>query len=83
MRYLLKVNSSISRDVPAAVQSHRDLFGVQFEQLQRQIMDAVRLASPSISQNTLPCVLLGLLDYLLSLIQDFFGLHSDTVFTMT
>ena len=84
--YLLEVNSSISRfsrDVPAAVQSHRDLFSVQFEQLQLQVMDAVRLASPCISQNTLPGVLHGLLDLLPSGIRECFGLHSNAVFTMT
>ena len=84
--YLLEVNSSISRfsrDVPAAVQSHRDLFSVQFEQLQLQVMDAVRLASPCISQNTLPGVLHGLLDLLPSGIRECFGLHSNAVYTMT
>ena len=84
MRYLPEVNnSSISRDIPAAVQSHRDLLSVQFEQLQLQVVDAVRLASQFISQNALPYGLLGLLDYLPMGILDFFGLHSIAVFTMT
>ena len=83
MRYLPEVNSSISRDSPAAVQSHRDLLSVQFEQLQLQVVDTVRLASQFISQNALPYGLLGLLDYLPMGILDFFGLHSIAVFTMT
>ena len=62
MRYLPEVNSSISRDIPAAIQSNRDLFSVQFEQFQLQVVDAVRLAIPCISQNALPCGLQGLLD---------------------
>ena len=59
-RYLLELNSSIShlsRDIFAAVKSHRDLFSVQFEQLQLQVMNAVRPASPCICQNTAVCTM--------------------------
>ena len=62
--YLLEVNSSIScfsRDSPTAIQSHCDLLRVEPEELQLDVVDAVRPALPSICQDTLSYWLQGLL----------------------